>query len=868
MAKNNATIKIGSDTKEAESGIKKITGEINKLSKQINRSGIRKLTDSFNSFTRAGSVVTGAMKKVNAALNECAELYNKQAKAETLLETAAKNNPYLNDVSVKQLKEFAGQLQNIGTVGDEELLPFMAQLASAGRTQSEIQQIMSAALDISAAGVMSMESAVKNLNKTFSGLSGELGENIPQIKELTTDQLKHGDAVKIVADQYRGMSKATTEKTGGWIQFKNTMGDLKEVIGSGFASAKNSAGSLLNSFLSSVVSGLSSANKEAEDFKKKIKAIADSSKDDASASTIENAIALITEERDKYQKQLDNLSVSEKDYTAKTKKEFEDFAKGADGYEQTVNKLAGSMSTLQYNINNYSQYEAYIPKEYRKSLAELQLEYDRTKTALAKYKEENEATYNSLKDSYKNSKKDYKDLQEANRTQDKSTLEQRIADANKEIEAQQKLLAEAQKRENAEASAEQKRKSKEDADKKATEAKAKYYDTVNKTVQAQQHEAETAKLTGAKLDELTQKQELLNSMVDAYVTAREEAGSTISDQNTFVQTEIEKIKKLASEIDKLKNNGANLPAFSYSNENLSVQEMIEEQEAYRQVLESLQAETEEGSDAWNKYAEAIKVVDSIIKELKGNMSKDWGDLSVMEKLEFANQQVQSLISSFNEAASLMSETIENQASADTSALEAQYEKGLISEEEYYAQKEKIEKKAAQKKYKIQLAEWALNLLATQSASALAIANSLKEGGTLGMVQAAIMGVQTAVQLASQIASKPLPPSYETGGVVGGFSGATLGEDNTYIHARRGEMMLNASQQKNLYDIANKGGASYSNNIFVKNEAGDTTRASASVTPDGVQITIKKIVNDAMARGEFNNSYAVMKSNIYGRRITN
>lgn len=815
MAKNNATIKIGSDTKEAESGIKKITGEINKLSKQINRSGIRKLTDSFNSFTRAGSVVTGAMKKVNAALNECAELYNKQAKAETLLETAAKNNPYLNDVSVKQLKEFAGQLQNIGTVGDEELLPFMAQLASAGRTQSEIQQIMSAALDISAAGVMSMESAVKNLNKTFSGLSGELGENIPQIKELTTDQLKHGDAVKIVADQYRGMSKATTEKTGGWIQFKNTMGDLKEVIGSGFASAKNSAGSLLNSFLSSVVSGLSSANKEAEDFKKKIKAIADSSKDDASASTIENAIALITEERDKYQKQLDNLSVSEKDYTAKTKKEFEDFAKGADGYEQTVNKLTGSMSTLQYNINNYSQYEAYIPKEYRKSLAELQLEYDRTKTALAKYKEENEATYNSLKDSYKNSKKDYKDLQEANRTQDKSTLEQRIADANKEIEAQQKLLAEAQKRENAEANAEQKRKLKEDADKKATEAKSKYYDTVNKTVQAQQHEAETAKLTGTKLDELTQKQELLNSMVDAYVTAREEAGSTISDQNSFVQTETEKIKALAKEVDELKGNA------------------------------------KEASD-----------------ELNNLVTKDWGDLSVMEKLEFANQQVQALISSFNKASSLVSETIENQASADTSALEAQYEKGLISEEEYYAQKEKIEKKAAQKKYKIQLAEWALNLLATQSASALAIANSLKDGGTLGMVQAAIMGVQTAVQLASQIASKPLPPSYETGGVVGGFSGATLGEDNTYIHARRGEMMLNASQQKNLYDIANKGGGSYSNNIFVKNEAGDTTRASASVSPDGVQITIKKIVNDAMARGEFNNSYAVMKSNIYGRRITN
>jgi hypothetical protein len=44
--------------------------------------------------------------------------------------------------------------------------------------------------------------------------------------------------------------------------------------------------------------------------------------------------------------------------------------------------------------------------------------------------------------------------------------------------------------------------------------------------------------------------------------------------------------------------------------------------------------------------------------------------------------------------------------------------------------------------------------------------------------------------------------FETGGVIGGYRGATMGRDNTAISARTGEMVINAAQQKRLYDIAN------------------------------------------------------------------
>ncbi|UKI52771.1 MAG: hypothetical protein L6V86_06350 [Treponema sp.] len=136
----------------------------------------------------------------------------------------------------------------------------MAQLAAAGRTQAEIQEIMSAALDISASGAMSMESAVKNLNKTFSGLSGELGESVPQIKSLTKEQLRNGEAVRIIARQYEGMAKETAKATGSGIQLSNAVGDLKEQLGMGFTAIIRPVNVLFTNLVTKVGNAIGKVN--------------------------------------------------------------------------------------------------------------------------------------------------------------------------------------------------------------------------------------------------------------------------------------------------------------------------------------------------------------------------------------------------------------------------------------------------------------------------------------------------------------------------------------------------------------------------------------------------------------------------------
>ncbi|MCQ2593462.1 MAG: hypothetical protein MJ188_11840 [Treponema sp.] len=122
-------------------------------------------------------------------------------------------------------------MQKISTVGDEELIPMMAQLASAGRTQEEIQSIMVAALDVSASGMMSLDSAVTALNKTYSGSVGLLGKQISGLKGLTAEQLKNGKAVEVVAERFKGISEETTKATGTSEQLKNAWGYLKEQLG-------------------------------------------------------------------------------------------------------------------------------------------------------------------------------------------------------------------------------------------------------------------------------------------------------------------------------------------------------------------------------------------------------------------------------------------------------------------------------------------------------------------------------------------------------------------------------------------------------------------------------------------------------------
>lgn len=871
-SKNKAVVKISSDTGEAVKGINLITEQLNTLTKSVKSSSFRKLSDSFNSFTSASKTVLGVLDKVKASVNETIDLYNKQAQAEIQLESAAKNNPYLNAASVQSLKEYAGELQSISTFGDEELIPMMAQLAAAGRTQAEIQDIMSASVDIAASGTMSLDSAVKNLSKTYSGLSGELGEANPKIKALTTEQLKNGEAVKVMKAQYSGMAQNVAKATGGWKQFQNTLGDLKEAIGKNFAEAKNSAGQLLNSFLSKVVSGLTSANKEAAEFKSKISGLAAL---DSGTLTESQAAQKVADESaarlENLKKTQEALNKSQDEYTAAQERALLKFDKQFDGgYDKKWQELRDTAMQAANAFNSLQTVDTVDAKtiaQYKKTMDDANAEF-------ALFEEKYRATHDKLKQDYDNAAEDWKTRR--NSGDSKDTIAQRIADEeniwNSATESVKKL-AKAER----EAADEQ---AKSDALKslndKASAAMTKYQQTMDAFDKGQEKQRESAQLTGQEIDEQSMAMARLNAMVSAYIDARDEAGSAISDKNPWSEARTKEINEQAEAVKRLASSSSEFSDW-YSNEvlealqsdidavfndtTLGVQKQIE-------MLEALK-------DVWALNEDAVKDLDEAIKGLKESTEdsktefQEWYDAHG-DNFEKSQEIVSKMNDVMAEYTSGQIQRYENEKDASLASLEEQYDKGLISEEEYNDKKEKIEKEAAENEYKLKMAQWASNVATTTGQTAMAVVNALANGGSpfVAIPMAVAVGALGAAQLATLIGSKPVPPSFATGGVVGGFNGATTGGDNTYIHARNGEMMLNARQQRNLFDMANSSGASGGIKVNIRNYMGESAEVTPELTGDTLNLIIDRRVTEQLSSGAYGEALTRSDMKRQGTVITN
>jgi len=211
MAVKDLLIKIGVvGAKNAESKVKGVDGALNKL-------GGAALKVS-GAFFAAKGLIAGFSGVIEAAA--------RQEQAEKALQVA------LGKTSQSLLKQ-ASALQKVTTAGDEAIIEQQAFLASLKFTEDQIKTIIPVALDLSAATGISLESAVRNTSKTFSGLAGELGELVPQLRDLTQEEMKAGKAVEVLGELFEGQASKQAETLSGSLeQMSNAIGDAAEALGS------------------------------------------------------------------------------------------------------------------------------------------------------------------------------------------------------------------------------------------------------------------------------------------------------------------------------------------------------------------------------------------------------------------------------------------------------------------------------------------------------------------------------------------------------------------------------------------------------------------------------------------------------------
>lgn len=216
-------LKITADGAMAEKELRTLEGSIDKF--------IGKLKNVGTTLTRTVTLPLVALGTASVAAA------NKQEQAEARLLNALRGR---EDIQ-QRLIASASELQARSTLGDEVVIEQQAFLAALGLSEEQINSTIEAAAQLSAALGMDMNSAVRNLAKTYSGLAGELGESIPALRNLTAEEMKAGGAIKYVNDNYKGFAETAAQTgTGSLMQLKNSLGDVAEKIGQALLPAINS----------------------------------------------------------------------------------------------------------------------------------------------------------------------------------------------------------------------------------------------------------------------------------------------------------------------------------------------------------------------------------------------------------------------------------------------------------------------------------------------------------------------------------------------------------------------------------------------------------------------------------------------------
>lgn len=818
-----ATVKITSDTKEAQTGIQKVTSELNKFAKQVKGSDVVKFGVAFGAATKAVNIATAAIKKTVEAVHDLEDAYRTQIKAEKQLEVAAQNNPYLDHNSVRQLEDYASHLQSVSTVGDESLIPMMAQLASAGRTQTEIQEIMSAALDVSASGMMSLDEAVKALNKTYSGTAGKLGNQITAIKSLTAEQLKNGEAIKIIAEQFKGMAEQTTAATGSAEQLKNAAGDLKEEFGAVFEEASVPMRKFFTEAFSNLSSYLSELRKTREDAEAVLAALERAKKGVASLEDFEiiesGAEQLINKNLDKIdelQAKYDKLSERKQKGSdgQKLKEEMDELERLNDGYIQIIElanveidkkhlekfnelvKEAQEVETVAAKQSILTQAQAYEKKlknsqEYKKGILTIQNDI----VTAEQIAEEKAAI--AAQEAYEQKIKNYKEeIAQREKLGEKISEEAKITG---EIEIRQKGLFELVEKYNALDW------NTADIQEYADEIK-RLYDLIKQKGDAKETVDKAAE---EKLKNLKTEAESLISQANSFVGTKDSLLSTqIEDEITALEEYMETLDKTGETYEELANKKAALEGLV---------DAVKTQELTNQIIQNIETVT----SYVDKFAEITNGITNLVRQ----SNKEENDEAM-------------------------------------AALSEQYTNGIISYEEYCEKKKALDKKAAQEEYKLKMWEWTASFLQATANIAQGVAKALAEGGPYaGPILAALIGASGAIQIATIVANKPKAPSFATGGIV---QGTSYSGDKVKANVNSGEMILNAQQQANLWKLANGaegGGAVVNMPVNIQNNTDASVQTQ--LNPDGLLILIDKHINAEMARGTYTQSMNVAQGKAQG-----
>lgn len=889
MAENVFDIGIGTavDNKGLKKGLNAAQNNIKSFAGGVSKSlsGI-----DFTKLLVPGAVIgvaIAALGKLKGALDEAAAAYRVQEQAEAALQNAAKNNPYLNENSVRQLNQFASEMQRITGLDSDMITQTQTRLASLGRNQQQIQSILKTAADMAASGVMSFDEAINELSNSLNGTVRTAGRLYPELKNLSAEALASGQAIEIIGQKVSGSAERAMQTGAGSVTaYKNALGDLKKIYGEDWENATRGFRNALTEIVNRYV--------DTKNAIKDIKAAYDIlNKSDADTAEILNAtvealnsrITFATDRMDRqlaplWQKLLfyNDTLLKNTDQVVTRSKEYVDLSNSVLSIYKEQSELMNDINNIIENTTQNSEINNMAVEVKKELLEEISKISSDVNAADAVSVEQMRTVLNNLtglNNEFKQSMKDrlstlneivakedkrlkdetsaadfrrenQKALDEQIRaillraeiegkTKDDLSVQKQILDA--QVTAYENLLVAAKDVIDGTAPEEQAQLARLKErwrlhgelvkdEKEAEEARKKRLDDINKLQDDIQSE-------GKRLLEIKTEQEIqdeINKIRDSALVARLEKEAELRDKQRAEQEAKDKEALKKALDDELITQASYNKSLAQLEDNYRNQRLIAEQELAKAIEQA-------NIQMWqNMLSEAQKYLDAA-GSIANSISTIWTnniDWETNEKLKANDAMVQ-------------------------------------SDEERAAKEKKIQIEAANERYKAELFAWSANvIMATAQASMAALTaytEGLKGGGVAApAIAAAMMALAIAtggMNVAAIISARPQRPRFHSGGQVQGGSRQEV--DATLLGK---EVVMTNRQFQNQMKVTNelanmKSGGGVVMNVNVENNAANDVSVSQQMNAGALEIVITKIVDKQLSSGNLNDALSRQQANRVG-----
>ena len=873
-----------------------------------------------------GKMIVDMGKQAIAELNKMAEEYRQLEQAEIALAKAAQHNPYLNERSVRQLNAFANEMQRVTGIDNATVLQQQTLLASMGRSQEQIQMVMKTAADMAAAGMMNFDQAVYELGKSFNGVVGRItGVLAPEVKKFTDEQMAAGAAVEYLAKRVEGQAAEAMRSGAGSVQaYENAVSNLRREIGKDWEEAVAPMRRWLTGVierwmeLNDVVreynrlsklareGGITSAGDRLAFLEAELAVLRQMSDDQIIGNYGEERGITPAQrrERDELRRQQHRESIANLVERIEKERELAEIesaaqavrARAATARDKGIGLEPDQLARFQeaHRLAEMARREADAADRLRRdsdlegaraanARAEAHMRESEALIAAVEQRMEEEAKVVDFRK--ENEKALDAEIEKIIRTAEirneittaeaarlransadegvlnnHLSLRKQILDA--QIQAYENLLNVANDYLTAE--------EKDDAVRMLRAKWAEYSRLAEIARQNEEDEKQADAARAQRLAELVRLQEDAQKNLDRILSEVQDDARVINEER--IQREIADVrqrnakkgieKQAQYELNQLQNINAekrNELTLQYQRELNAHTELMEriesdtkltedEKTAMREkALTNRMAAEENHRHALVQLAQNTADREKQIEEEKNRALKEMRLAQAQEYLAIANQMASSISTTWHNIIDY--QTQEHLRKNDE----------MIQSDEDRAHKEKeILIRSAYEKYKADLIAWGANVLLATAQAAIATLNALAKGPAM----ATLVGIASALQVATVVSAKPKPPRYHTGGVVQGRAG-----QERLAMLMAGETVTTQKQFNNVMqafaNVANARLGGSDLNVKVINNAANTVTTSHSLDPEGLRITIDAIVQDSLATGRYDRALGAQRSHAAG-----